>query len=67
MVTAGSNRGDATNFSAYAIIITDAGTSRIMASALSVGVTISMSGLDLIITNSAGGTIAVKTNILKLM
>jgi hypothetical protein len=67
MVTAGSNRGDATNFSAYAIIMTDAGTSRIMASALSVGVSISMSGLDLIITNGAGGTIAVKTNILKLM
>jgi hypothetical protein len=67
MVTAGSNRGDATNFSAYAIIMTDAGTSRIMASTLSVGVSISMSGLDLIITNGAGGTIAVKTNILKLM
>ena len=67
MVTAGSNRGDATNFSAYAIIMTDAGTSRIMASTLSVGVSISMSGLDLIITNNAGSTIAVKTNILKLM
>lgn len=67
MVTAGSNRGDATNFSAYAIIMTDAGTSRILDSALSVGVSISMSGLDLIITNGAGGTISVKTNILKLM
>jgi hypothetical protein len=66
LITAASFRGDATNFSAYAVVATDVATSRVLTSAGSTGITISMSGLTVQLANSTGGTIAATATILRI-
>ena len=66
LITAAAYVGDATNFSAYAVVATDVTSSRVLASAGSLGVTITMSGLNVQLTNTAGGTISATATILRI-
>jgi hypothetical protein len=66
LITAASYQGNATDSSAYAIVATDVTTSRVLASAGSLLITISMSGLTVRLTNSAGGTVSATATILRI-
>jgi hypothetical protein len=66
IVTAGSYRGDATNYSAYAIIATDLATSRILHSVASTGVTITMNGLDVMVANTVGAPITIEGSAIRI-
>jgi hypothetical protein len=66
LITAAAYVGDATNFSAYAVVATDVTSSRVLASAGSLGVTISMSGLNVQLANTAGGTVSATATILRI-
>ena len=66
LVSAARYANDAANFSAYAVVATDLNTGRLILNTGSVGVTLSLLGLVLTVTNSAGGTYSVGYTITRI-
>jgi hypothetical protein len=66
LVSAARYCGDATNFSAYAVVATDNITGRLVSNIGSVGVTLTLAGLVLTVTNGAGSTYPVNYTITRI-
>ena len=66
LVSAARYANDATNFSAYAVVATDLNTGRLVSNTGSTGVTLSLSGLVLTVTNGSGGTYPVAYTITRI-
>jgi len=66
LVSAARYSNDATNFSAYAVVATDLNSGRLISNTGSAGVTLSLAGLVLTVTNGIGGTYPVAYTITRI-
>jgi hypothetical protein len=66
LVSAARYSNDAANWSAFAVVATDFNTGRLISNTGATGMTLSLSGLVLTVTNAGGGTVSVAYTITRI-